>query len=149
MANEELKHETYMQGMLDGLTYVSQFCANHLCEQCPINILSGDMECSQWMAQNPKRALSIVTDEGIGHTYFEEFSIRNPECEYSVEEIAKYNCAGMIFDNTKQCPMEVDDETGPTTEQCIECWKRKYDAGTAALLSTIDEEEEDEEGQED
>lgn len=114
------KSESYMQGLQDGVTLVASVCHTHNCEDCKLSQASGELSCMDFVANHPSEATSILLDmEQGGHSYYDEYCVRFPESEVSVEDLAATVCRKVIFEGDFTCPIE-DENT------CIECWKSDY-----------------------
>lgn len=133
---------TYTEGLEAGVELFGAFCSEHDCESCPLALLAGDEDCMEYAANHPAKVTSIIMDEDMGHTNFEEFLIRNPNYKLDLEETAEYMCQNVILHSDTSCPKCPNGEK-PSTEQCIECWNERF-TGNDDIYSDEEEDSEDE-----
>lgn len=129
--------KTYMDGYKDALVDYAEQCSKHTaCSDCPMYAMlggSGDIggavSCRDFLMKFPERAASIIKQmKGEGHTFFDEYLLRFPDYQGSVEDLAALDyCRDAIFyskyDCSKTSKMMTDEEKAKV---CAHCWLEQY-----------------------
>lgn len=117
--------QTFMQGMVTGIQMQADYCATHDCDtECEVKRLAGEESCADYILKHANAAASIFySAANKGHSYYEEFKLRFPESEESLEDVSSTCCCATMFGRV--CPYE-DSADDVTDEQCQKCWQEKY-----------------------
>lgn len=114
--------KSYKQGLVDGVALWGRVCGKQgNCEVCPIGSVRGaNVTCQDFATQFPAKMVSILTEmDNSEITYFEEYTIRFPECNLPIETLANCACRKAVFEGDLSC-------TADSEEQCIACWNEIY-----------------------
>lgn len=127
---ENITH-TYEDGYKDGIKDFADQCEKYTdCTDCPINAMLGDgITCAQFRSKFPDRASSMIKQmKASGHTYFEEFLLRMPDFQGTVENLAYLNlCRKAIFESYYNCTRVSANMTDDQrTQVCLKCWQEQY-----------------------
>lgn len=129
--------KTYEQGMQDAIQMWGECCGSKaMCTDCPIGIIKGDVDCTEFAKQFPKKFVSLLKEwKNNGTiTYAEEFHSRFPQSPLSTEELTEMGyCRRALFEGYLQCER-------PSTD-CASCWNEKYIADSEEDLGGMDDED--------
>lgn len=115
--------KSYQQGMIDGLHLWGETCGRQgVCENCPIGSIRGtNVTCQDFARQFPAKMLSILKEMNEGQiTFYEEFCLRFPNTNLSVEDLATVSCRKLMFEGYVDCPYTED------SDKCLACWNEQY-----------------------
>jgi len=114
--------KTYEQGLIDMSKAYGRACGScDSCEQCNVGIVKGEgISCPEFAQKFPKKFVSLILDQtSDGISYYQEYLIRFPRVELSVDELVSLGmCRKAIFDGNAECNRPSSD--------CKGCWLEKY-----------------------
>ncbi len=115
------KEGTYEQGMQDAIEMWGDICSRKsVCSECIIGIIKGDMDCTEFAKQFPKKFVSLLKEASEGSiTYAEEFHVRFPASPLSTEELVEMGyCRRALYEGYLKCER-------PSTD-CVACWNENF-----------------------
>ncbi len=128
-----MSSNSYLKGMTDGLQLWGTVCGRQgNCEVCPIGSLRGaNVSCQDFARQFPEKMLSILKEMNEGNiSFYEEYCMRFPECNLSIEDIAVCACRKAIFEGYVGC------ENANGQDECVRCWNEKYEGDVTMVNAT-------------
>lgn len=115
--------KTYQQGVIDGIALWGRTCGSQgNCDVCPIGSIRGTgVTCQDFAKQFPAKMASILKEMDEGQlTYYEEFCMRFPSCQLTVDTLALTTCRKTAFEGKVDCDkMDVEGA-------CRACWMEQY-----------------------
>lgn len=124
--------KSYKQGKLDGIKLYADVCSSQgSCSDCLIGLVKGeDITCQEFMSKFPGKAVSLLTEMNESeHSFYNEYCIRFPNSDLSVDDIAEVVCRKAVFEGYIGC------DGG----DCKECWLEPYSSDV-----TVNDEEDSE-----
>lgn len=122
--NRNLEPEaTYMEGLQDGISLFGSVCSKEAnCDECPVSLIKNtNMTCQQFAADYPQKMLSILMElNNKDVSFFDEYCIRFPSCNLSVDLLSKVACRKAVFEGYCGCGGEQEGLN------CKNCWLEKY-----------------------
>lgn len=118
-------NDTYSKGLIDGIRLWGEACGRQAsCDTCQLGLLRGcDMTCQEFASKFPEKMLSLLKEMNSGViSYYDEYALRFPSSQLTVEELAICTCRRAIFEGYLDC------DSGDDTGACVECWLKPYEA---------------------
>lgn len=136
MSKEEMQ-KSFNRGMVEGVKLWGDVCqVMENCERCPIALIAGaNVTCAQFASKFPEKTVSLMKEmREKDHTYFNEYTVRFPNCNMNVEDLAECACRKAVFEGYTGCENE-------DPAECVRCWKATY--GGDVTVSPDEEESAD------
>lgn len=119
---------SYQQGRIDGIKLWGEACAKEgSCERCPIGIIRGTgITCQEFARKYPAKMISLLQEMNNNRiSFYEEFCIRFPNSNITVEELADCACRKVVFEGYLSCK----------GGDCVECWQEDF-TGDITITNT-------------
>lgn len=107
------------KGMIEAIQLWGRVCGKQAnCESCPIaSVRETGLTCQDFAKNYPAKMLSLLLELDRGElTYFQEYCLRFPDCNLSVEDLSECTCRKAVFEGKLGC------ESG----DCVACWNSRY-----------------------
>ena len=124
-----------IQHMKEALALWGRVCGRQgACDVCPIGAIRGtNVTCQDFAQQFPEKFLSLLQEidaDKDNYTYYNEYCVRFPECNQSVETVSQIACRMAIFEGSLNCPY------GDNAD-CVSCWSKPYKGDISGESSSV------------